>query len=64
MLELGADVPAKVDTVTERLFVPPGMYLAMPAAAAPGMTIGKDGKTITFQEKNGWAYTYTLRIVK
>jgi hypothetical protein len=41
------------------------MYLAMPAAAAAGMTIGKDGKTITVQDKSsGWAYTYTLRIVK
>ena len=59
-----ADAPAKIDTVTEGLFVPPGMYLAMPAAAAPGMTIGKDGKTINFQNKLGWAYTYTLRIVK
>ena len=36
----------------------------MPAAAAPGMTIGKDGKTINFQNKLGWAYTYRLRIVK
>ena len=59
-----ADTPAKVDTVTEGLFVPPGMYLAMPAAASPGMTIGKDGKTIAVQNKSGWAYTYTLRIVK
>ena len=59
-----ADAPAKIDTVTEGLFVPPGMYLAMPAAAAPGMTIGKDGKTINFQDKLGWAYVYTLRIVK
>jgi len=59
-----ADTPAKTETVTEGLFVPPGMYLAMPAAAAPGMTIGKDGKTINFQDKLGWAYVYTLRIVK
>ena len=59
-----ADTPAKIDTVTEGLFVPPGMYLGMPAAAPAGMTIGKDGKTITLQDKLGWAYTYTLRIVK
>jgi hypothetical protein len=59
-----ADAPAKVDTVTEALFVPPGMYLAMPAAAAAGMTIGKDGKTMNFQDKLGWAYVYTLSIVK
>ncbi len=59
-----AEALATIDTVTEGLFVPPGMYLAMPAAAAPGMTIGKDGKTINLQDKRGWSFTYTLRIVK
>ena len=59
-----AEAPAKVDTLTAGLFVPPGMYLAMPATAGAGITIGNDGKTINFQDKLGWAYVYTLRIVK
>ena len=33
------------------------MYLAMPAAAGSGITVGKDGKSITVVDKTGWTYT-------
>jgi hypothetical protein len=35
------------------------MYIAMPGAAPGGITVGKDGKTMTAVD-GGWTYTYTL----
>lgn len=56
------DVPAKTETTTSGMLVPPGMYFAMPSAMPSNLTLGKDGKTMTLRD-NEWTYTYTLRIV-
>jgi hypothetical protein len=62
--DIWADSPAKAETLTSSMLVPPGMYLAMPAAAGSGITVGKDGKSMTFVDKTGWTYAYTLNITK
>ena len=62
--DLQATSAAKTETLAHSMLVPPGMYIAMPTAAGAGLTIGKDGKSITFVDKLGWTYAYTLTIVK
>lgn len=62
--DLWATSPAKEETLSFSMLVPPGLYIAMPSAAGAGITVGKDGKSITFVDKLGWTYAYTLNIVK
>lgn len=59
------DIPAKSETITGGLLVPPGMYFAMPQPAGANLSVGEDGRTMTLVDApNGWTYTFTLRIVK
>ncbi len=55
------DSPARTEPAVVGVLVHPSMYLAMPSGTAPGVTLGQDGKTMTFVDK-GWTYTYTLAL--
>ena len=50
---------ARSEPTTLGVLVVPAMYLAMPTRVGAGITVGKDGKTITAVQ-SGWTYTYTL----
>jgi hypothetical protein len=56
--------PAKTEMVTFGMVVVASVLLAMPQATSSDLTVLKDGKTIIQRERDGWTYTYTLRIVK
>jgi len=50
---------ARSEMTTLGVLVLPAMYFAMPGSAPAGITLGKDGKTMTMVQ-GGWTYTYTL----
>jgi len=50
---------ARSEPTSLGILVVPAMYLAMPTAVGPGITVRNDGKTITAVQ-SGWTYTYTL----
>lgn len=70
-------VTAKTQTIDHIIPVIPGKFLVLPEAAPKHirigesesenntLTIGKDGKTIVVDDtKDGWTYTYSIRIAK
>lgn len=58
-------VPASTEEVTMSLVVLPTVFFGMPAAAGPGISFSKDGKSlIAVDKENGWTWTYTPTGVK
>jgi hypothetical protein len=58
-------VPASTEEVTMSLVVLPTVFFGMPAAAGPGISFSKDGKSLVAVDKeNGWTWTYTPTGVK
>jgi len=53
------------DVVTHGIFVPPGMYLAMPKETlAANITVSGPDAIVIEDEKTGWQYTYSLKVKK
>jgi len=53
------------ESVTHGLFVPPGMYLAMPKETLAANTTVTGPNTIVVEDRTmGWRYTYSLEVRK
>ena len=58
-----ATAVAKPQTEKISVLVPLGMWFAMPSAAGQNVTVGKDGKTMVWDDKpHGWKVTYTMTL--
>lgn len=58
-------VTARTEAVEMDLQVFPAMFLGMPQAMGPDMSVSKDAKSIVFvDQQNGWTWTYTPTPVK